>query len=115
MADEVVSHAFSHGLHPEHTARLAAYWAEVETRLAGQRTLAEYLRGRLSGRSSEMYGKFVVETVDVPERVVITETRHTLADELPAWIGNIEMTGVRAFARSWNVRLAGGRVTVEPA
>lgn len=67
--------------------RLAAYWADVEARIAGQRTLVEYLRGRLSGRSSEMYGKFVVETVDVPERVVITETRHTLADELPAWIG----------------------------
>ncbi|MFD8304415.1 MerR family transcriptional regulator [Streptomyces sp. NPDC059690] len=66
---------------------LAAYWADVETRLAGQRTLAEYLRGRLSGRSSEMYGKFVVETVDVPARVVITQSRHTLADELPAWIG----------------------------
>ncbi|MFE2095923.1 MerR family transcriptional regulator [Streptomyces sp. NPDC059468] len=66
---------------------LAAYWADVETRVAGQRTLAEYLRGRLSGRSSEMYDKFVVETVDVPARVVITETRHTLADELPAWIG----------------------------
>lgn len=67
--------------------RLAAYWADVEARIAGQRTLVEYLRGRLSGRSSEMYGKFVVETVDVPERVVITETRHTLANELPAWIG----------------------------
>ncbi|MCD7441474.1 MerR family transcriptional regulator [Streptomyces lincolnensis] len=67
--------------------RLAAYWADVEARLASQRTLAEYLRGRLSGRSSEMYGKFAVETVDVPERVVITEKRHTLADELPAWIG----------------------------
>ncbi|MFG2120691.1 MerR family transcriptional regulator [Streptomyces sp. NPDC048710] len=66
---------------------LAAYWADVETRVAGQRTLAEYLRGRLSGRSSEMYEKFVVETVDVPAQVVITETRHTLADELPAWIG----------------------------
>ena len=66
---------------------LAAYWSDVETRIAGQRTLAEYLRGRLSGRSSEMYGKFVVETVDVAEQVVITETRHTLADELPAWIG----------------------------
>ncbi|NUR39723.1 MAG: MerR family transcriptional regulator [Streptomyces sp.] len=66
---------------------LAGYWAEVETRLAGQRTLAEYLRGRLSGRSSEMYGKFVVETVELPEQVVITEKRHTLADELPAWIG----------------------------
>nr|WP_262062653.1 MerR family transcriptional regulator [Streptomyces sp. STR69] len=66
---------------------LAAYWADVETRIAGQRTLAEYLRARLSGRSSEMYGKFVVETVEVPEQVLITETRHTLADELPAWIG----------------------------
>ncbi|MFF4017869.1 MerR family transcriptional regulator [Streptomyces sp. NPDC001843] len=66
---------------------LAAYWAGVEARVAGQRTLAEYLRGRLSGRSSEMYGRFVVETVDVPEQVVITEKRHTLADELPAWIG----------------------------
>lgn len=66
---------------------LTAYWADVEARLAGQRTLAEYLRGRLSGRSSEMYGKFVVETVDVPEQVVISEARHILAGELPTWIG----------------------------
>src|SRR5487761_2037211 len=29
MADEVVSHAFSHGFHPEHTQRLAAYWTEA--------------------------------------------------------------------------------------
>jgi hemoglobin len=29
MADEVVSHAFSRGYHPEHTERLAAYWAEA--------------------------------------------------------------------------------------
>jgi hemoglobin len=29
LADEVVSHAFSHGVHPEHTERLAAYWAEA--------------------------------------------------------------------------------------
>ena len=29
MADEVVGHAFSHGFHPEHTVRLAAYWAEA--------------------------------------------------------------------------------------
>lgn len=27
--DEIVSHAFSHGFHPDHTARLAAYWAEA--------------------------------------------------------------------------------------
>ena len=29
MADEVVSHAFSHGFHPEHSERLAAYWSEA--------------------------------------------------------------------------------------
>jgi hemoglobin len=29
MADDVVSHAFGQGFHPEHTARLAAYWAEA--------------------------------------------------------------------------------------
>jgi hemoglobin len=29
MADEVVSHAFSHGFHPQHTERLASYWAEA--------------------------------------------------------------------------------------
>ena len=29
MADDVVSHAFSHGYHPAHTERLAAYWAEA--------------------------------------------------------------------------------------
>ena len=29
MADEVVGHAFSHGFHPEHTERLAAYWVEA--------------------------------------------------------------------------------------
>jgi hemoglobin len=28
MADEIVSHAFSHGFHPQHHQRLAAYWAE---------------------------------------------------------------------------------------
>ncbi|RSS18704.1 MULTISPECIES: MerR family transcriptional regulator [unclassified Streptomyces] len=66
---------------------LDAYWSEVEARVAGQRTLADYLRGRLSGRGSAMSRKFVVETVDVPGQVVISETRHTLADELPAWIG----------------------------
>lgn len=38
MADEVVSHAFSHGFHPEHTERLAAYWAEA---LGGPSTYSE--------------------------------------------------------------------------
>jgi len=38
MADEVVSHAFSHGFHPQHVGRLAAYWAEA---LGGPRTYSE--------------------------------------------------------------------------
>lgn len=29
LADEVVAHAFSHGVHPRHVERLAAYWAEA--------------------------------------------------------------------------------------
>lgn len=29
MADELVGHAFSHGFHPDHTQRLAAYWGEA--------------------------------------------------------------------------------------
>jgi hemoglobin len=38
MADEVVSHAFSHGFHPEHGQRLAAYWAEA---LGGPTTFSD--------------------------------------------------------------------------
>ena len=29
LADPVVSHAFSHGYHPQHSQRLAAYWAQA--------------------------------------------------------------------------------------
>jgi len=38
MADEEVSHAFSHGFHPLHIERLAAYWAEA---LGGPNTYSE--------------------------------------------------------------------------
>lgn len=38
LKDEVVSHAFSHGYHPQHTERLAAYWAEA---LGGPATYSE--------------------------------------------------------------------------
>lgn len=29
LADDVVSHAFSHGFRPDHSERLASYWAEA--------------------------------------------------------------------------------------
>jgi len=38
LEDEVVSHAFSHGYHPQHTERLARYWAEA---LGGPTTYSE--------------------------------------------------------------------------
>jgi len=38
MADEVVSHAFSHGFHPQHSERLAAYWVEA---LGGPTTFSD--------------------------------------------------------------------------
>src|SRR5215471_7387101 len=38
MADEVVSHAFSHGFHPQHVERLATHWAEA---LGGPSTYCE--------------------------------------------------------------------------
>ena len=45
LADEVVSHAFSHGFHPQHTERLAAYWAEA---LGGPTTYTEQFGGETS-------------------------------------------------------------------
>ena len=38
LADDVVSHAFSHGYRADHTERLAAYWAEA---LGGPTTYSE--------------------------------------------------------------------------
>lgn len=38
LEDEVVSHAFIHGYHPQHSERLAAYWGEA---LGGPPTYSE--------------------------------------------------------------------------
>ena len=45
LADEVVSHAFSHGYHPLHTERLAAYWSEA---LGGPPIYSEQYGGETS-------------------------------------------------------------------
>jgi hemoglobin len=45
MADEIVSHAFSHGFHPQHNERLAAYWAEA---LGGPTTYSDAYGGETS-------------------------------------------------------------------
>jgi hypothetical protein len=38
-----------------------------------------------------------------------------VVDELPEWAGSLLLSGVRAFGRSWDVRVEDGRVTVERA
>ena len=45
MADQVVSHAFSHGFHPDHTERLALYWGEA---LGGPPRYSERFGGETS-------------------------------------------------------------------
>ena len=45
--------------------------------------------------------------------------RHLLGtvapDDIPSWAGSLRLTGVRAFDKGWDVQLADGRVTIEPA
>jgi hypothetical protein len=36
-------------------------------------------------------------------------------EELPSWAGTLRLAPVRAFGRFWDVRLEGGRVSVEEA
>jgi hemoglobin len=70
MAGEVVSHAFSHGFHPQHTDRLAAYWAEA---LGGP---ASY---------SDAYGNETSVGVDADPRL-----RQALHDYF-AWVTTVSM------------------------
>lgn len=72
---------------PAAAARVGAYWAGVEARLAGQRALVDFLRARLDGRTSLMSERYTTETADVPGCTVLTLRRHVLVEELPAWIG----------------------------
>jgi glycogen debranching enzyme len=46
-------------------------------------------------------------------------TRHrlesTAPEEMPSWIGDVRLSGVRCLDRMWDIRLRDGRVTVEEA
>jgi glycogen debranching enzyme len=43
--------------------------------------------------------------------------RHVLTssapEAIPTWVGDVRLSGVRAFGRLWDIRLAGGNVTIE--
>jgi glycogen debranching enzyme len=39
----------------------------------------------------------------------------TAPEVLPSWVGDLRLTGIRAFDRQWDARVEKGLVTVEPA
>ena len=77
LADPILSHAFDGGIHPEHTERLAAYWAE---QLGGPSTYTESLGDHThtvrlhsgNGPHEQMDGRavasfvFALDDVDIP-------------------------------------------------
>ncbi len=91
VADEVVGHAFQHGVHPHHTARLAAYWAEV---LGGPHAYSEQYGDETSvvrrhsgnGQHDEMDRRAVACFDDALEEVGLASEplRHVLHDYF-AW------------------------------
>lgn len=70
---------------PLGAALIAAHWEAVEGRIAAQRALATYLRGKLSGQEG-VCTMFEIQERDVPEQLVLTEQRHVPVGELPGWI-----------------------------
>ncbi|MBA3475400.1 MAG: hypothetical protein H0T10_01440, partial [Actinobacteria bacterium] len=45
----------------------------------------------------------------------VSQTLRSAAGELPDWIGDLQLSGVRAFGRGFDVRVTGGRITVSGA
>jgi hemoglobin len=87
MADEVVGHAFARGFHPDHTARLAAYWAEA---LGGPTTYSDAYGDETSvvrlhsgnGQHEEMDRRAVacfdlaMTDIDLPETDPVRQALH---------------------------------------
>ena len=65
---------------------LASYWEGFERRVAGQRELVGYIRGKLLGGEATM-GLSEIRAREIPEQLVLTEHRHVDVDQLPGWIG----------------------------
>jgi hemoglobin len=112
LADPVVSHAFSHGYHPQHTERLAAYWAEAlggpadYSRSLGDETTVVRLHSG-NGEHDEMDERaqacfaLALDDADLPDDVALRATLRAYfrwateqlaryppsADDVPAGLG----------------------------
>ncbi|MGI8486109.1 MAG: MerR family transcriptional regulator [Thermomicrobiales bacterium] len=71
----------------ERGSLLAAYWADVEHRIAGQRELMAHLQLTLAGQEGN-YDMFEIQERDIPEQLVLTEQRHITVGDLPQWMGD---------------------------
>src|SRR5215813_11836729 len=54
---------------------LASYWEGFERRVAGQRELVGYIRGKLLGGEATM-GLSEIRAREIPEQLILTEQRH---------------------------------------
>jgi len=68
---------------------VGSYWAGVESAMADRRVLVSYIQGKLMGADMARYD---VQTRNIPERTLLSITRHLHADETDAFFGE-------AFAR----------------
>jgi hemoglobin len=68
MADEEVSHAFSHGYRPDHTERPAAYWAQALTDagLSGDGRLRQVLHDYFAWATTTSMARYHRSAADVP-------------------------------------------------
>jgi hemoglobin len=99
LADEVVAHAFSHGFHPDHTERLAAYWIEAlggppdyTTRYGDESQVVRMHSG--NGVHEEMDARAIACFDGALEDVGIAEgdRLHTVLHDYFAWATTTSMT-----------------------
>ena len=79
--------------------RIAAFWAEAEAEHAARRRLVGSLIERLRGNESAMSMAYAVSTRSLPDRSVLTQTRHLRVDEQTVvreeFIGTIRAAGIK--------------------
>ena len=97
MADALASHPFSHGIHPQHSERLAAYWGEaiggppVYTRTMGDETSVVRMHVG-NGRHDELNQRCIeLFELALRDAELLPETRGPLLDYF-SWV-TLEMMG----------------------
>jgi hemoglobin len=97
LADEVVSHAFSHGFHPDHTERLAAYWIEAlggpaaYTDVHGTESSVVHLHSG-NGPHEEMDRRAIACFDQALIDVGLTDPVRSVLSGYFAWATNVSMT-----------------------